>query len=262
MNPNLGGDGHLSWDSQRFLITWRNKTKDAGGFTRIVVEVPNGKKPPGDDWFCFGTPMALDPDIIFKALSQLLKGPKTSKDILRPCQDRTYYMNLLQPMELPGASFEFQGHQAFVWEALPPRMSDVSICTESSFVRPVADMLEAIKPNEGKPSGLWFNFLGRCFANGNSAEDQRLLLVQRGFPICNFLSCFSFIPLVSRYYDHHLNIILSSSFMFLKTSRVCKCACVSIPHCIFGYLSSFSSWKLISLVDLFFFFDFPSYLTV
>ena len=79
-------------------------------------------------------------------------------------------MNLVQPMELPGASLEFRGHQAFVWEALPPRMSDVSTCpTEASFVRPVVDMLEAIKPNEGRPSGLWFNFRGRCFANGDSA---------------------------------------------------------------------------------------------
>lgn len=85
-------------------------------------------------------------------------------------EDRTYYMNLVQPMELPGASLEFRGHQAFVWEALPPRMSDVSTCpTEASFVRPVVDMLEAIKPNEGRPSGLWFNFRGRCFANGDSA---------------------------------------------------------------------------------------------
>ena len=85
-------------------------------------------------------------------------------------EDRTYYMNLVQPMELPGASLEFRGHQAFVWEALPPRMSDVSTCpTEASFVRPVVDMLEAIKPNEGRPSGLWFNFRGRCFANRDSA---------------------------------------------------------------------------------------------
>ena len=38
MNPNLGGDGQLRWDSQRFLRTWRNQTRNAGGFTRIVVE--------------------------------------------------------------------------------------------------------------------------------------------------------------------------------------------------------------------------------
>ncbi len=79
-------------------------------------------------------------------------------------------MNLLQPMQLPGASMEFRAHKAYVWEALPPRMSDVGTCpTESSFVRPVADLLEAVKPNEGRPSGLWFNFLGRCFRNGSSA---------------------------------------------------------------------------------------------
>lgn len=92
------------------------------------------------------------------------------KGFLLCLQDRTYYMNLLQPMQLPGASMEFRAHKAYVWEALPPRMSDVGTCpTESSFVRPVADLLEAVKPNEGRPSGLWFNFLGRCFRNGSSA---------------------------------------------------------------------------------------------
>ena len=27
-------------------------------------------------------------------------------------------------------------------------------------------MLEAVKPNEGMPAGLWFTFLGPCMKNG------------------------------------------------------------------------------------------------
>lgn len=143
INTTVGGDGHLSWDSNRFLKTWRNKTQDAGGFRRIIVE------------------------------------------------DRTYYMNLLQPMQLPGASMEFRAHKAYVWEALPPRMSDVGTCpTESSFVRPVADLLEAVKPNEGRPSGLWFNFLGRCFRNGEAAQ-RRLHLLLSCHPDADPLQDFS-----------------------------------------------------------------------
>ena len=32
----------------------------------------------------------------------------------------------------------------------------------ASYVRPLGELLEAVKPNEGQPAGLWFTFVGPC----------------------------------------------------------------------------------------------------
>ncbi|CAK9083649.1 Endosome/lysosome-associated apoptosis and autophagy regulator 1 [Durusdinium trenchii] len=88
-------------------------------------------------------------------------------------EDRVYYLNLLRPMELQGASSEFLHQKAYAWEALPPRTEEEAedqTCTASAFVRPLVDLLEAVKPNEGMPAGLWFTFLGPCMKNGEPSH--------------------------------------------------------------------------------------------
>ncbi|CAE6931148.1 ELAPOR2 [Symbiodinium natans] len=82
-------------------------------------------------------------------------------------EDRTYYMSLLEPKQFPGVSQQFAAAAAYVWEVLPPRASsegdacDATVSSPSAL-RPFAETLREIKPNEGKPPGLWLNFVGQC----------------------------------------------------------------------------------------------------
>ena len=76
-------------------------------------------------------------------------------------------MSLLEPKQFPGVSQQFAAAAAYVWEVLPPRASsegdacDATVSSPSAL-RPFAETLREIKPNEGKPPGLWLNFVGQC----------------------------------------------------------------------------------------------------
>ncbi|CAJ1358516.1 unnamed protein product [Effrenium voratum] len=74
-------------------------------------------------------------------------------------EDKSYYVNLAESHRLPGGI----AGAAYIWEVLPPREACAAErSAESAFARPLAERLEAVKRNEGRPPGLWFTFVGNC----------------------------------------------------------------------------------------------------
>ena len=101
---------------------------------------------------------------------------------LVPDEDRTYYVSLLEPKRFPGISLPFTNAAAFVWEVLPPRINNDGDACESSAsslssLRPFAETLEQVVPNEGMPAGLWLNFAGSCERMGEVTKRELHILL-------------------------------------------------------------------------------------
>ncbi|CAE7520479.1 MORN3, partial [Symbiodinium sp. CCMP2456] len=97
-------------------------------------------------------------------------------------EDRTYYVSLLEPKRFPGISLPFTNAAAFVWEVLPPRINNDGDACESSAsslssLRPFAETLEQVVPNEGMPAGLWLNFAGNCEKMGEVTKRELHILL-------------------------------------------------------------------------------------
>ncbi|CAE7366954.1 MORN3 [Symbiodinium sp. KB8] len=97
-------------------------------------------------------------------------------------EDRTYYVSLLEPKRFPGISLPFTNAAAFVWEVLPPRINNDGDACESSAsslssLRPFAETLEQVVPNEGMPAGLWLNFAGSCERMGEVTKRELHILL-------------------------------------------------------------------------------------
>ena len=52
---------------------------------------------------------------------------------MSPCEDRTYYMSLLEPQRFPGVGQSFAAAAAYVWEVVPPRFSNDGDACETGF---------------------------------------------------------------------------------------------------------------------------------
>eukprot|EP00931_Biecheleriopsis_adriatica_P101375 TRINITY_DN76528_c0_g1_i1.p1 TRINITY_DN76528_c0_g1~~TRINITY_DN76528_c0_g1_i1.p1 ORF type:complete len:1173 (+),score=188.80 TRINITY_DN76528_c0_g1_i1:49-3519(+) len=98
-------------------------------------------------------------------------------------EERWYYINFFQPSQLAGSRNAPAGVTAYWWEWLPSRTetsSDTCASQQGAFVRPVGDLLEAVKVDEGAGTssrGAWLTFSGDCkSASGSRVRRADLFL--------------------------------------------------------------------------------------